>query len=177
MKVAIEETKVGFPPISVRQPQLHDLVDDPLKVCGIATGFEGLISARVRDDSGVEIAEASIRAGGTGNWGNFQAEIDLGGPPASSQGTLEVFNTGGAGGEIESNKVVVPIVFGTALIEQYFGFEQYEVQSGDTLRALADRFYGDANLWTRLFEANRNQVINPDRIFPGQVLRVPIGPE
>ena len=64
MKVTIEETKVGFAPISVRQPQLHDLVDDPLKVCGIATGFEGRISARVRDDSGAEIAEASIRAGG-----------------------------------------------------------------------------------------------------------------
>jgi nucleoid-associated protein YgaU len=175
MKVAIEETKVGFPPISVRQPQLHDLVDDPVKVCGIATGFEARISARVRDGSGAEIVETSIVAGGTGTWGNFQAEIDLGGPPASFQGTLEVFNRGGAGGEVEVHKVVVPIVFGTALIEQYFGFEQYEVQSGDTLRTIADRSYGDANLWTRLFEGNRNQIIDPNRIFPGQVLRVPVG--
>jgi nucleoid-associated protein YgaU len=175
MKVAIEETKVGFPPVSVRQPQLHDLVDDPVKVCGIATGFEGRISARVRDGGGAEITETSINAGGTGTWGNFQAEIALGGPPASAQGTLEVFNRGGAGGEIEINKVVVPIVFGTALIEQYFGFEQYEVQSGDTLRTIADGFYGDADLWNRLFEANRDQIIDPNRIFPGQVLRVPVG--
>jgi hypothetical protein len=105
MKVAIEDTKVGFPPISVRQPQLHDLVDDPVKVCGIATGFEGRISARVRDGSGAEVAETSIGAGGTGTWGNFQVEIALGVSPATPQGTLELFDTGGAGGEIEFNKV------------------------------------------------------------------------
>jgi LysM repeat protein len=173
MTVGIEETTVGFPPISVRQPRLHDLVDDPVKVCGIGTGFEGVISARIRDSSGAEIVETSIRAGGTGTWGNFQAEIDLGGPPASPQGTLEVFESGGAGGEIETNKVVVPIVFGTALLDPYHGFAQYEVQSGDNLSSIANSFYGDSNLWPRIFEANRNQIIDPNTIFVGQVLRIP----
>ncbi len=175
MKVGIEETKVGFPPISVRQPQLYDIVDDPVKVCGIATGFEGVISARVRDSSGAQIVLTSIRAGGTGVWGNFQAEIDLGGPPAAPQGTLEVFNASAAFAppEIELNKVVVPIVFGTALVDPYFGFSQYEVRSGDNLSSIANSFYGDSNLWPRIFEANRNQIIDPNTIFVGQVLRIP----
>jgi hypothetical protein len=30
-----------FPPITVRQPRPHDLVDDPVGVCGVGTGFEG----------------------------------------------------------------------------------------------------------------------------------------
>jgi hypothetical protein len=67
----------GFPPISVRQPRPHDIVDDPVGVCGIGTGFEGVISGRVRDANGAELKEVPINAGGTGIWGNFQVRIDL----------------------------------------------------------------------------------------------------
>ncbi|TWQ51421.1 LysM peptidoglycan-binding domain-containing protein, partial [Xanthomonas vasicola] len=35
------------------------------------------------------------------------------------------------------------------------------------------RHLGDGNLWTRIFEANRETLKNPDKIFPGQVLRLP----
>ncbi len=75
---------VVFPPITVRQPRPHDLVDDPVGVCGVGTGFEGVISARVRDNNGRELRELPIRAGGTGIWGNFQVRIDL--PGASPHG-------------------------------------------------------------------------------------------
>jgi nucleoid-associated protein YgaU len=70
-------------------------------------------------------------------------------------------------------KVVVPIVFGRALIDQYHGFSQREVVAGDTLSAIAQQFYGDASLWPRIFEANRDQIFDPDLIFPGQTLRIP----
>ena len=50
---------------------------------------------------------------------------------------------------------------------------QYTVVAGDTLRGIAQRFYGDENQWPRIHEANRDQIPNPDQIFPGQVLNIP----
>ena len=163
----------GFPPISVRQPKPHDIVDDPVGVCGISTGFEGVISARVRDANGTELKEVSIKAGGTGIWGNFQVKIDLPATPSTARGTLAVFELAADGSGRELNKVVVPIVFGPALLDPYNGFTQYTVESGDTLSSIAERFLGDADRWRAIFQANRDQIEDPDRIFPGQVLRVP----
>jgi LysM repeat protein len=160
-----------FPPITVRQPRPHDIVDDPVGVCGLGTGFEGVISARVRDNNGRELREVSIRAGGTGIWGNFQVTIDLPGLPATARGTLEVYEEAQDGSEL--SKVVVPIVFGVALIDPYNGFAQYTVEPGDTLSSIAERFLGDAERWRAIFQANREQIEDPDRIFVGQILRVP----
>jgi nucleoid-associated protein YgaU len=53
--------------------------------------------------------------------------------------------------------------------------QTYTVESGDTLSAIAERYYGDANAWNRIFEANRDQLDNPDLIQPGQVLKIPQG--
>jgi hypothetical protein len=71
--------------------------------------------------------------------------------------------------------VVIPIVFGRALDDTYFGFHPHTVVPGDTLSGLAQAFYGDASLFPRIFEANRNVIADPDLIFPGQVLRIPFG--
>jgi nucleoid-associated protein YgaU len=49
----------------------------------------------------------------------------------------------------------------------------YTVKSGDTLSAIAKREYGDGSEWRRIFEANRDQIDNPDLIHPGQELRIP----
>ncbi len=49
----------------------------------------------------------------------------------------------------------------------------YVVQSGDSLSKISKKFYGDANSWKRIFEANRDTVKNPDLIHPGQVLKIP----
>jgi nucleoid-associated protein YgaU len=45
--------------------------------------------------------------------------------------------------------------------------------SGDSLSKIAKREYGDAQQWPRIYEANRNLVKDPDRIYPGQQLRIP----
>ena len=136
---------VVFPPITVRQPLPHDIVDDPVGVCGGGTGFEDVISARVRDNNGSELREFAVRAGGTGIWGNFQLEIDLPGRPPTARGKLEVFEQAVDGSGRELNKVVVPIVFGPVLIDPYNGFAQYTVEAGDTLSSIAERFLGDAD--------------------------------
>lgn len=49
----------------------------------------------------------------------------------------------------------------------------YTVQSGDTLSKIAKRFYGDAKLFPKIFEANRDQVSDPDKIRVGQSLKLP----
>ena len=49
----------------------------------------------------------------------------------------------------------------------------YVVQPGDTLSALAQRFYGKASLYPRIFEANRDILNNPDLIKVGQTLKIP----
>lgn len=159
-------------PITVRQPQPFDIVDDPVGVCGIGTGFEATFHSRVRDAGGAVLAETFITAGtGTGGLGNFQVQLATGLPP-TPQGTLEVFEFSAEDGS-EINKVTVPVTFGRALIDPYAGFVQYIVAAGDTLSGVALQFYGDAALWPRIFEANLHQIADPDLIFPGQVLRIP----
>ena len=49
----------------------------------------------------------------------------------------------------------------------------YTVKSGDTLSAIAKQHLGDANAYTKIFEANRDQLSDPDKIKPGQVLKIP----
>ena len=49
----------------------------------------------------------------------------------------------------------------------------YTVQSGDTLSAIAKKFLGNANDYMDIFNANRDQLSDPDKIKPGQVLKIP----
>jgi nucleoid-associated protein YgaU len=51
--------------------------------------------------------------------------------------------------------------------------QTYTVASGDSLSKIAKHFYGNANDWHRIFDANRDQLSNPDLIKPGQVLKIP----
>jgi hypothetical protein len=163
---------MAIPLISLRHPRAHDIVDDPVEVAGVGTGFEGTLQARVRDSSGNELAQRSFEAGGTGIWGNFFFRIDVPGIPSRPRGSLEVFEFSANDGS-EINKQVVRLVFGRALVDPYHGFAVHTVQAGDTLSAIADQFYGDRARFTTIFEANRNVLDDPDVIFPGQELRIP----
>jgi nucleoid-associated protein YgaU len=49
----------------------------------------------------------------------------------------------------------------------------YTVVAGDNLSKIANKFYGDAKQWKRIFEANRDIIKNPDLIKPGQMLKIP----
>jgi nucleoid-associated protein YgaU len=49
----------------------------------------------------------------------------------------------------------------------------YEVKPGDTLSKIAKQFYGDANRYGAIFEANRPMLKDADEIYPGQTLRIP----
>ena len=49
----------------------------------------------------------------------------------------------------------------------------YEVQSGDSLSKIAKKFYGDGRKYQVIFKANQPMLKDPNKIFPGQVLRIP----
>ena len=49
----------------------------------------------------------------------------------------------------------------------------YTVQPGDTLSKISQQFYGSANQYSKIFEANRSQLKNPNEIRPGQRLVIP----
>ena len=49
----------------------------------------------------------------------------------------------------------------------------YTVVKGDTLSAISKAQYGNANAYMKIFEANKPMLSNPDKIYPGQVLRIP----
>jgi nucleoid-associated protein YgaU len=50
---------------------------------------------------------------------------------------------------------------------------RYTVQAGDSLSKISRQFYGDANQYTKIFEANRDQLSDPNKIKPGQQLVIP----
>jgi nucleoid-associated protein YgaU len=51
--------------------------------------------------------------------------------------------------------------------------QYYTVVSGDSLSKIAKEFYGDASVYNAIFEANRPMLSHPDKIYPGQMLRIP----
>jgi nucleoid-associated protein YgaU len=51
--------------------------------------------------------------------------------------------------------------------------QTYTIVSGDSLSKIARHFYGDANKWRQIFEANRDIIKDPDMIHPGQTIKIP----
>jgi uncharacterized protein YidB (DUF937 family) len=49
----------------------------------------------------------------------------------------------------------------------------YTVAAGDSLSRIAKKLYGNGNQWQKIFDANRDQLENPDLIHPGQILKIP----
>lgn len=52
--------------------------------------------------------------------------------------------------------------------------EYHLIQKGETLSAIAKQFYGKANDYRKIFEANREVIKDPKLIFPGQKIRIPL---
>lgn len=51
--------------------------------------------------------------------------------------------------------------------------DYYTIESGDTLSKIAQRVYGDPQDYNKIFEANREVIKDPDKIYPGQKIRIP----
>ncbi|MGA8278380.1 MAG: LysM peptidoglycan-binding domain-containing protein [Rhodanobacteraceae bacterium] len=62
---------------------------------------------------------------------------------------------------------------GSVSTAQAATLQTYTVVKGDTLSKIAKHFYGNANRWREIFDANRDRISNPDLIQPGQSLKIP----
>ena len=51
--------------------------------------------------------------------------------------------------------------------------KMYEVVAGDSLSKIAKREYGNADEWKRIYEVNQDILNDPDKIYPGQKLKIP----
>ena len=51
--------------------------------------------------------------------------------------------------------------------------KSYTVEKGDTLQKISDKFYGTTRKWTEIYEANKDALKHPSRIYPGQVITIP----
>jgi hypothetical protein len=82
-------------------------------------------------------------------------------------------NLGEAGFAIERVQNAINAAAQPAAPAEAPAAQTYTVQEGDSLWAIAERFYGDGNQWSRIAEANSEQVPDPNVIHPGQVLTIP----
>jgi nucleoid-associated protein YgaU len=70
-------------------------------------------------------------------------------------------------------RVTKPAPAGASAVKAAAEPRTYTVKSGDTLSKIAKQVLGDGSDYMKIFEANRDQLTNPDLIKPGQVLRLP----
>lgn len=86
-------------------------------------------------------------------------------------GSSTAQGTGGAGGKADFSDVQT----GSSTVQGggATGEQSYTVEKGDTLSRISKQFYGKAGKWNAIFEANRDQLDDPDKIQPGQVLKIP----
>lgn len=52
-------------------------------------------------------------------------------------------------------------------------YKEYVVQKDDTLQKISMKFYGTSKKWKKIFEANKDRLKSPDKIYPGKSLRIP----
>ncbi|MFD1161523.1 MULTISPECIES: peptidoglycan-binding protein LysM [Hwangdonia] len=90
--------------------------------------------------------------------------------------------TGKAYNQATKEKVVLVVgnSNGIATVDDQMTVEHVEpeaqfhtVVSGDTLGKIAKKYYGNAMKYPEIFEANKPMLTDPDKIYPGQVLRIP----
>lgn len=56
-------------------------------------------------------------------------------------------------------------------------FEKYTVGKNDTLQKISKRFYGTTKRWMKIYKANKDVLRGPDKLYPGQTLKIPSAPE
>ncbi|MDY8110988.1 LysM peptidoglycan-binding domain-containing protein [Fulvimarina sp. 2208YS6-2-32] len=159
--------------IELLQPKPFDLVSDTILLAGNAVAFEGTLSISVTE--GHDEITSFTMVGGT-SIQQFQGRIEIPTDAAFQLNRLfvTVSDDTAGGGESPPPMVTVPVFYGPGILPDYLGYREYDVRRGDTLAALAQRFYGDGGQFGVIQAANAHIIEDPNRIFPGQLLRIPV---
>lgn len=158
--------------IEVRQPKMNDVVGHTFTIAGYGSGFEAVVVWDVLDANGHSVGSGHVQ--GVGSMGVIRAfghQVSVN--PAGARGAhvvLQVFGSDPSGQHPpgpDLNQVRV------TLFDQLDGWKLYEVKGGDNLTKIAQQ-QGQNTTATDVFEANRDTIMNPSLVFPGQVLRIPL---
>jgi len=97
-------------------------------------------------------------------------------PKIKAQGDSGILKT-----EVEGNRgyITQSITPEIAESSQAVGMslEKYTVQKNDTLQKISKKFYGTTKKWTKIYDANKDIMKGPNKIYPGQVINIPSSPE
>lgn len=158
----------------IDQPRQYDLVGNPILLAGVGSGFEATLNYRIGEGHD-ELTGSFMVGGGTGEHGQFQLQVDAAGAAFKLDRLfVQVFEISAKDGS-EINIVTVPVIYAPRIVPGYVGYREHRVKRGQTLWSIAEEHYGDGALHTRIVRANPTLIQDPDLIFPGQILRVPIG--
>jgi nucleoid-associated protein YgaU len=153
-KLGLGEEEAPQPMAKERDPEEIKRLNERRRAMGLVKRVEGL---------GFEIADLSIRVDG-----------DV----ATVSGTVK--------SQEDKEKIVLAIgnTAGIARVDDRMEVSEpqpeaqfHTVVSGDTLSAIAKQYYGNAMKYPVIFEANKPMLTDPDKIYPGQTLRIPPLPE
>jgi Immunoglobulin-like domain of bacterial spore germination/LysM domain len=158
--------------IEVRQPREFDLIGREFVIAGFATGFEASVMWQVLDERG-----KILGASGLSGVGSMGIVHDFGHPvtlyDGSARGapvTLQVFGDDPSGQHppgTDLNEIDL------TLFSSLIGWRLWEVVYGDSLLSIA-RDVGEGIRSDDVFNANRDQIEDPENLRPGSVLRVPL---
>lgn len=158
--------------IEILQPKPFDLVGSRILVAGNAVGFEAHLTIRISEGHDEVVGAATA---GSTSIRQFQAGIDIPADTAFKLNRVFVTVADDSGGDDEAPvpMVTIPVLYGPLILEGYSGYWNHDVVPGDTLSALAQRYYEDSSKYPVIQQANQHIVPNPNLIFPGQTLRIP----
>lgn len=145
----------------VTMPIIKHIENSGVDISHLKTDFNmGVVTLSGYVPNQEQKEKAVLTAGNIAGVSRVQDNLILGAPPADSaeQEQAEV-----AAAEAEAEQPG----------EQSFETKTYTVQSGDTLGKIAKQFYGNAMDYPKIFEANQPMLKDPDKIYVGQVLRIP----
>src|SRR5687768_13384730 len=158
----------------IDQPRELDLVGNPILIGGVGSGFEATLNYRVTEGHDERTGHFMV-GGGTGEHGQFQIQVDTAGAAFTLDRLfVQVFEISAQDGS-EIHTVTVPVINGAAIVAGYIGYREHTVARGETLSSIAHQHYGDSGSYPLIVRANPTQISDPNLIFPGQVLRIPIG--
>lgn len=161
--------------IDIQQPAPYDIVGPEILVGGQSLTFEGNVQWRLTEghdeltgfitNSGVSVTQFQFSITGVGATAMTLPRL-----------FLTVFEDDVSDGEgAPPPLVTVPVIYGPLLVDDFEGWQPRRVRPGDTLSSIAEEFYGDAGAFGIIVAANPLTIDDPNVIFAGMELRIPLG--
>lgn len=149
------------PEPQVTVPIIKHIENNGVDVSNLKTHFnQGVVTLSGYVQNQEQREKAVLTAGNIAGVSRVQDNLIVGAPPSDQT-------------EAEQQQAEVANKEADVAGEANWESRTYTVKPGDTLGKIAQEFYGSASKYPKIFEANQPMLKDPDKIYPGQVLRIP----